>query len=287
MSAGKQLKKAEDDIDSSAFEVRHILSPYYRTLAFHSHDSFEIYLFLSGSVSYYIEDAEYELQRGDLLIIPPGSMHRPVVDDPHTEYERAYMWIGAHSVGKLASADFPMLDILNKCSIKRNFLIHYEGAALERMIKLFDDLISVNEANDPEGSLICRAYLTLMFVDICRAVNLRELEVAEPTPGNVVQRVIGYINDHLTEDLNLDDLAEKFYISKFHLIREFKKHTNKTLYAYIISKRIILSKQLIRQGVPPSRACYLCGFHNYSNFYKAFISETDMTPKEFLGAPPC
>ena len=59
---------------SDDFEAHHTRSPYFRTIEFHAHDFLELYLFLDGRVTYYIEDRVYELCPGDLLIIPPGKM---------------------------------------------------------------------------------------------------------------------------------------------------------------------------------------------------------------------
>lgn len=57
-------------------------------MEFHAHDFLELYYFLDGSVTYYIEDQVYDLCPGDLLIIPAGKMHRPVIANEHAAYER-------------------------------------------------------------------------------------------------------------------------------------------------------------------------------------------------------
>lgn len=62
-------------------------------MEFHAHDFLELYYFLDGSVTYYIEDQVYDLCPGDLLIIPAGKMHRPVIANEHAAYERMVLWI--------------------------------------------------------------------------------------------------------------------------------------------------------------------------------------------------
>ena len=74
METGKNDEMLRQD-----FQLSHNRDPYFRTMEFHAHDFLELYYFLDGSVTYYIEDQVYDLCPGDLLIIPAGKMHRPVI----------------------------------------------------------------------------------------------------------------------------------------------------------------------------------------------------------------
>ena len=77
-------------------------------MEFHAHDFLELYYFLDGSVTYYIEDQVYDLCPGDLLIIPAGKMHRPVIANEHAAYERMVLWITPQY---LQSIDSPAGDL--------------------------------------------------------------------------------------------------------------------------------------------------------------------------------
>ena len=78
------------------------------------------------------------------------------------------------------------------------------------------------------------------------------------------------INQRYTEEIRLDFLCEKFFISKFYLSRSFEKTTGKSIYQYILEKRMILAKQLLVYGEKPTDIYAVCGFNHYSNFYRAF-----------------
>ncbi|WP_243154802.1 helix-turn-helix transcriptional regulator [Clostridium thermarum] len=80
---------------------------------------------------------------------------------------------------------------------------------------------------------------------------------------------INYINN-LEEDITADDLAEKLYLSKFHLSREFKKHTFTTIHMYIVQKKLIDAKELILIKRSVTDVYRRCGFGDYSNFFRAF-----------------
>ena len=97
-----------------------------------------------------------------------------------------------------------------------------------------------------------------------------------------VADVIAYINERIGQDLSLDEVSSHFYISKYHLIREFKNYTNRSVYQYIVAKRIIQAKLLIQSGLKPTDVYLQCGFREYSSFYKAFKKETDLSPQQYV-----
>lgn len=96
-----------------------------------------------------------------------------------------------------------------------------------------------------------------------------------------ISDIIHYINSNLAEPLSLDTLSKKFYISKYHLFREFKKYTGYTPHEYALHKRLIHSREQLKEGNRISDICQSCGFGDYSNFYRSFIKVYGMTPKEF------
>ena len=106
---------------------------------------------------------------------------------------------------------------------------------------------------------------------------------AEPRTNtdSVVVRVLSYINEHYNEDLSLDTLANKFFISKYHLSREFNRLVGTSVYRYIIQKRLVMAKQMMSSGMPSSMVYQHCGFGDYSNFYRAFKAEYQISPREF------
>ena len=61
-------------------------------------------------------------------------------------------------------------------------------------------------------------------------------------------------NRNLSENLSIDHLAEKFFFSKYHMMRKFKKETGYTIHNYIISKRLLHARSLITQGTPIMKA---------------------------------
>lgn len=90
--------------------------------------------------------------------------------------------------------------------------------------------------------------------------------------------VIEYLDKNFTESINLDDLAERFYISKFYLTREFKKEFGITIIQYIINKRIEYAKELLTfTDKTIEEISEICGFHDQCYFSKQFKKAENVT----------
>ncbi|MGL6108299.1 helix-turn-helix transcriptional regulator [Romboutsia sp.] len=90
-----------------------------------------------------------------------------------------------------------------------------------------------------------------------------------------------FINSHLTENITLDRLEKEFFVSKFHISREFKKHTGLTVHNYITKAKLNLCKKLIEEGKSISGICQICSLGGYNNLFRVFKKEFGITPKEY------
>jgi AraC-like DNA-binding protein len=89
---------------------------------------------------------------------------------------------------------------------------------------------------------------------------------------------MGYLDRHLQEDLDADQLAERFFVSKFHMMRIFKAQTGFTIHNYLMQRRLLAARNLIEKGMRATEACYRCGFRSYSSFTRAYSKHFGTTP---------
>lgn len=115
-------------------------------------------------------------------------------------------------------------------------------------------------------------------------------EIARPTeeeeerlrPKSVVEEVKAYVQKNISENLSVEEIAGKVYLSADHLTRQFKKQTGQTLIDYIIEQRMILAKELLEQGqLTITMISAKVGYSNYSYFTKIFKKHYGMTPREY------
>ncbi|WP_418581278.1 AraC family transcriptional regulator [Hominenteromicrobium sp.] len=271
METGKNDEMLRQD-----FQLSHNRDPYFRTMEFHAHDFLELYYFLDGSVTYYIEDQVYDLCPGDLLIIPAGKMHRPVIANEHAAYERMVLWITPQY---LQSIDSPAGDLqknLQKVG-EHGYCVPFRGDETVFVTALLKKLLYMQK-NDADPKF-CAGAVELYLWTIFRSYGV--IDTTHRNETQVIPQIIRYITEHFSEPLTLEDIAAEFFVSKSYLNRHFKAYTNSTVYAYIMALRLTHARRMLREGIPAVEAGRECGFSDYSTFYKAFKTQTGLSPQQF------
>lgn len=121
----------------------------------------------------------------------------------------------------------------------------------------------------------------------CIVSLLTELLVnQEAAPGvqsaGIIEDSVAYINDHLTQELSLEDLAAQAALSPFYFSRLFKRETGFSPHQYILATRISSAKFLLQStGDSVKSICFTVGFTSESSFCTAFKKQTGMTPSEY------
>ncbi|MBR6397667.1 MAG: helix-turn-helix transcriptional regulator, partial [Lachnospiraceae bacterium] len=97
-----------------------------------------------------------------------------------------------------------------------------------------------------------------------------------------IQQVIEYLNDRYMEDIHLDDLARRFFISRAYLTRSFRQMTGVTVVQYLTVVRIRRACQLLTEtDEPVTEIARQCGFSNTTYFENVFRRLRGMTPSRY------
>ncbi len=96
-----------------------------------------------------------------------------------------------------------------------------------------------------------------------------------------MQKLLRYISEHLDEPLTLDSLAEKFFVSRAKLTKDFRAAVKTSLHEYVTAVRLHRAKILLREGVPIPIVSQQCGYALESSFIYMFHTRTGMTPGEY------
>jgi AraC family transcriptional regulator len=108
--------------------------------------------------------------------------------------------------------------------------------------------------------------------------------VTSDKPQNLLD-VISFIEANLWSPLELDVLAEKAHLSKFHFCRIFKRHIGMNPMKFVAALRIEHAKELLKKNsLTVSSIANEVGFKDLSNFIRQFKKVTGVTPRTFRGA---
>jgi AraC-like DNA-binding protein len=243
---------------------------------YHRHDAYEIYLFIRGNANFYIEQACYNLQPGDLIIISPCETHRVVCLDDQV-YERVFINVKKAAIDHLSTKQTNLFECFDLHPFGQKNLTKLSEDNMKHFIYITDKLLKVFESTEYGQDILAISYLcellvftNTMYQKSCyQAVNIMPVLVCD---------IMHYIEEHLCEEITLEKLSGKFYLSGTHISREFKKSTGLSIRYYILESRIALAIKHLNEGKNVSEACFMSGFLDYSNFIRSFTKIVGLSP---------
>lgn len=265
------------------YEYHHYRNDSPITIDFHQHSFYEIYIFISGEVNYTIEGRTYPLNPGDILLTNNRDIHRPEIAPSGLPYERIVIWLnhaffhGLLDIGEDLTACFQ--DASN-----RNYRLFRPNGAQMLKIREACHAIEQERAGNKLGNRVM-AFSRIMEILVLLSRAYYEISDSAGlgvTENQQINQVVAYINNHFNEDLNLEHLADRFYLSKYYLSHQFKQFTGLSLYQFIMKKRLTIARNMLMSGKTVTEAYTECGFNDYSNFLKAFKREFGEKPSGFM-----
>ncbi len=248
---------------------------------YHYHEFHKVLLLLSGSGSYVVEGSRYLLQPGDLVLVGKGCVHRPefASDCP---YERIILYISPEFVQRYSDSACDLADCFDG---KWGHVLRPEEAARRELFGIAQQL--ERELLDTEygGTVLSRHFLVQLLVEIGRQQRRCDRPAPMAAGSDRVLQMLSYLNAHAAEDLSIDDLAEQFFLSKYHMMRLFRRETGSTIHAYLTERRLMLARDYIRQGLKTTDACYRSGFRSYCSFTRAYAKRFGTSPTGRLDPP--
>lgn len=251
--------------------------PQQNNFVTHAHDLYEILYFVSGNGTYLVESTAYPLTPGCMLVMRPGEVHNLQIL-PDTPYERIVVQFREQMLLEHAVEYRPLLaPFLERPLGVGNF---YSSAEIDSAF-VRECLERIEDTDTPALiRLVASTMLPAILSEIFRGYQRRQKEPQPDTPISQtrIREILQYVNRHLYDDLKLDGLCRRFYISKTQLGRLFRAATGSTAWNYILVKRLIRARQLILSGMSITEASVRCGFQDYSAFYRAYKKRYATSP---------
>lgn len=258
------------------FRLFHLKDSSETKVDYHYHEFYKLLFFVAGSGGYFVEGKRYSLAPGDIILIGKQCVHRPEfsADIP---CERMIIYIAPEFLQRESSPDCDLTDCFSK---EYDHVLRPNERIRQTLFSITADIEQELSSNHYGREILSTGMLLRLLVEIARSI--RHKEVQKPAPmvpkSKRMLDIVHYLDAHLTEDISIDALSEKFYLSRYHMMRRFREETGTTIHAYISDHRLMLARDLIGQGVPATDACFQCGFGSYSSFSRAYGKFFGTTP---------
>ncbi len=226
------------------------------------HKYHEIFFFLGGDAVFISENGKTPLSPDTAVIIPKDTFHCFTVIGNDCDYIRC-----VYNFTEVSGLN----EIINKvCAGVR--LIQSE-----KITAGFTELTELAEADMPclERDILIKA----LFARLLTTLSLTDGEETSYTAFTpLTTKVLKLIAKNRHSALSASGIAEELCVSVSHLEHVFKRDMNIPLHRYVLEKRLVRAKQLIAEGTSPTEAASVCGFGDYSGFYKQY--------KKYFGTAP-
>lgn len=248
-----QIKYTETDRKSHTHEI-----------SLHTHNEFELYINLSGDVSFLVENNLYDLSRGDVIIARPGEHH-------HCVYR--------------SDATHKLFWILFDCKKNNDVLDFLKDEFCENYISPPDDLreellelcyaLHKGSLTDEE-----RIYTFFRIFAIFKK-SIRNAPKQQSMLPHELRKIIDYIDFHIHEEITIIGISKALYISQSTLERRFKEVLDITPLEYIRKKKLILAAEMLREGKSVLTAGTSVGYSDSSYFIELFKHYYEITPYQY------
>lgn len=239
----------------------------------HTHLTHELYCFVSGRAVYKIEGTRYPLHPGDILIMRAAESHSVEID-PSEPYERFSLNFSPEIIHKIDPEEKLLRPFYDRPLGKQNLFSASDFSSPLASL-LAEGLMEKTE--NPRIQII--SMLIPLLNELCISFETKSQDSDGVSTNALGKRIIDYVNRHLSDDLSLDQICARYYISKPQLCRIFKASTGSTVWEYVTVKRLMMAQQMLSAGTPPTKAAIACGFNDYSVFYRAYRRKFGTSPK--------
>lgn len=268
-------------LDTHSFGIGHLYN-MEKTMDIHIHDCYEIYYSISGGKQFLIDNCLYNFAPGDIFFINSYESHHLLSID-QKELERIVIHVHPDFIKNLNTTQTD-LDHCFSCrkaqySNKRSLTDNEQ----KRFLYFIHELSSENQYG--QDLLDYATFIRLMVFLNDIFMKTPEKHIAQ-MPHSSKQHeqfndILSYINQHLSEQLTIQELSNHFFLCPSYLCTTFKKETGTTIKKYIVAQRITLAKSLLASGHSALETCEMCGFVDYSNFFKTFTRIVGVSPRKY------
>lgn len=249
-------------ISTDEFKINYKKSSIDKAIIFgnHCHPQFELIGVLEGDIIVSYEDKKFQISSNQFIILPPFGYHT-IISNKMESYQRITAMFDVTAIPQAIQPYF-----LDAPNVITSSSIHIES------------IKNICKKEQPElYAPLVQALMILIFYDSIPLLS-KGRNVAMLEQNEILQLAIFYIDQHLYERIKIEDIVNHISYSKSAIQNIFKKNLNTSPKQYILSKKLMLARKLICDGMSPTEASKKFGYNNYSDFYRMYVKYFHETP---------
>lgn len=247
-------------------------------LNLHSHTFYELLYCVNDCGAEYLVGADrYRLQKGDIVFVPPGISHRPLLPDQMEEpYERYVLWISQEFIDL-----FARMFAAGEEKMAYGTLLRTGNNKWELLGGYFRRGVWETENQAPGWQAAIVGNTITLLTLMSRSIQERTADLLKAEKPDLLNEVMNYMELHLNEKITLEETARHFYVSVSTITQLFRQKMGTSFYRCVTQRRLIAAKVRIGNGESLEDVSHAVGFADYSSFYRAFKKEYGITPRQY------
>ena len=241
-------------------------------IEYHYHDFDKILVFFKGNITYTIEGKSYTLIPGDIILVPQGDTHK-VESEENSIYARLVIYLSPQYLSSIVENEKSLRDCFLHAKERYSNVVRLNEKVKEQLSVLAAGMRDDIRKKEKIGFdlLFQRTCLLQFLISLNRKMKDESLHFVNTNQcDKKIVEIIQYLNYHLTEEISIDGLADRFFVSKYHMMRRFKAETGYTIGNYINQKRLLYARELLKQGESVTKVYLDSGFKDHSTFVRAY-----------------
>ncbi len=266
----------EVEMDSELADAHRDISFTSAHVTQHSHRFLEIICCVQGRLEYLLDTRRYQVRPGDVIIVPPGVTHLPILPDRMTSpYVRDVAWVSPVMLEYIRKMhpDFQGAD--------RPLVHSTAGTGWEYLTRFFERNTRESETRAAGWEVCVYGNTVQLLVHLARAVKEFDACSSAAPRGDLLEKVLEYVRENMSGRITLTDTARQFHISESTLTHLFSHEMGMGFYRCVTQRRLAEAKNQIARGLSMEETGRNVGYSEYSAFYRAFRAEYGISPLQY------